>query len=287
MRSPSSRPMLATLAWMAFTAALVSQDARVEFEVVSIKRSTSDGRGGGRSFPDGSQRMTNIPIRNFILAASPVPTREVVGLPDWAMTERYDVALKPPPGSTPAQRRQMMQAMFADRMKLVAHVEQHERDVFSLVLARSDGRLGPDLKPSPNDCSPPLPGTPLPAPSTSRPTEKEILSRCGMMMGVGTIVSGGMKLDNLVVSISGLAGGDVLNETGLDGFYSMTLKFSPRRGPAAPLDPGAAPTATAAANDDLPDIFTALQEQLGLKLVRGKKMMPVFVVDHIERPSEN
>jgi uncharacterized protein (TIGR03435 family) len=114
--------------------------------------------------PDGTQRMTNMPIRNFILAAAPVPTREVIGLPDWATTERYDVELKPPPGSTSAQRREMMRAMFADRMKLVAHIEQQERDVYSLVLARADGKLGPELKRSSLDCGPPPPGTPLPQP---------------------------------------------------------------------------------------------------------------------------
>jgi uncharacterized protein (TIGR03435 family) len=106
-----------------------------------------------------------------------------------------------------------------------------------------------------------------------------------MRMGGGTILSGGMKLDALALSISGLAGGDIFNETGLDGFYSLTLKFSPRRGPQA-LDPNAPPNA-ATPNDDAPDIFTALEEQLGLKLVRGKKQLPVFVVDHIERPTEN
>jgi len=87
-------------------------------------------------------------------------------------------------------------------------------------------------------------------------------------------------MDGLATSLYGLAGGNVENHTGLEGFYSVSLKFSVRRGAAAPLDP----TAVA---DDTPDIFTALQEQLGLKLVRGKKMMPVFVIDHIERPSEN
>ena len=254
------RPAVVPLTLVVASAALLVAQDNPTFDVVSIKRSTSDGRGGGgRTLPDGSQRMTNMPIRNFILAASPVPVREVVGLPDWALTERYDVELKPPRGSSAAQRRQMMQAMFAERMQLVAHVEQRERDVFSLVVARTDGKLGPELKPSPNDCSPPARGTPPATRPTSLPTDKEILSRCG----------------------------EVLNETGLDGFYSITLKFSPGHGPATALDPGATPTATLTTNDDVPDIFTALEEQLGLKLVHGKKMLPVFVVDHIERPTEN
>src|SRR5712671_548200 len=124
------------------------QSKPLEFDVVSIKRNSSAvAGGGGRTLPDGTEQMTNFAIRQFILSASPVPTQEVVGLPDWATTERYDVILKPPAGSTSQQRRQMTQAMFADRMKLVAHVEERERDVYMMTIARSDGRLGPELKP--------------------------------------------------------------------------------------------------------------------------------------------
>ena len=270
--------LIAALSSSSRTHVSAQSPAPAEFDVVSIKRNASPtAGGGGRSLPDGTQVMTNMAVRNFILAASPVPTREVTGLPDWATTERYDVTLKPPPGSTSDQRKQMMQAMFADRMKLVAHIEQHERDVYSLMLARNDGKLGPELKPSTLDCGPRPPGTPPPAfvPPTG---PKDMLTQCGMMMRPGSIVSGGMKLDGLAISLYGLVGGDVDNHTGLDGFYAVNLTFSVSRGRGVPID---------AVNDDAADIFTALQEQLGLKLQREKKMMPVFVVDHIERPSEN
>jgi uncharacterized protein (TIGR03435 family) len=75
--------------------------AKVEFEVVSIKRNTSGNPGNSaRTLPDGTQVMTNSPIRAFIMSASPVDAEEVIGLPDWALTERYDVAFKPPAGYT-------------------------------------------------------------------------------------------------------------------------------------------------------------------------------------------
>ncbi len=275
----ASLPLIVAGTFLAYRVSAQSP-VRSEFEIVSIKRSMSNTPGGGgRTLPDGSQRMVDMPLRNFIATASPVATREVIGLPDWATTERYDVEVKPPAGSSREQIREMWRTMWADRMKLIAHVEQRERDVYSLVLARADGKLGPDLKPSTLDCSPPAPDTPPPAPPTTRPTEKEVMSRCGMMRSVGAILSGGMKMDGLATSLYGLAGGDVENHTGLDGFYALSLKFSARRGAAPPLDLAGA--------DDTPDIFTALQEQLGLKLERAKKMMPVFVIDHIERPSEN
>jgi uncharacterized protein (TIGR03435 family) len=259
-----------------------------EFEVVSIKPNTSPpGSGGGmRTLPDGSQRMVNATIRAVILSASPVPTREVLGLPDWANTERYDIVVKPPAGATPEQRREMWRTMFANRMKLVAHVESRERDAYSMVVARSDGKLGPELRKSTLDCGPPPAGSPPappPPPPSGPPSPKEFLNRCGMMMGMTTLVSGGMPMAALAGSLYGLVGGEVENHTELEGYYAFTLTFARQRPPAAPPEVNG----TVNASDDLPDIFTAVQEQLGLKLIRGKKTTPVFVVDHIERPTEN
>jgi uncharacterized protein (TIGR03435 family) len=249
-----------------------------QFDVVSIKRNTTGETGGGmRSLPDGTTIMTNQPIRSLILGASPVPVREVEGLPDWVNSERYDVTLKPPAGYSRDQRPEMMRQMFVERMMLKAHVEERERDVFALVVARGDGRLGPQLKPSALDCSPRPPGSPPPAPPTFN--EADAQGRCGGLYGQGVIVSGGLLLDSFVVSISGTAGRHVINRTGLAGYYSLTLRYTlPRR-------PGAAPDAPA--DDNLPDFFTALQEQLGLKLQSEKMRLPIFVVDHIERPTEN
>ena len=274
---------------MAATASAQSP-ATQNFDVVSIKKSESTTQGGGmRSRPDGGMTMTNQPIRSILLSASPVQTREVIGLPDWANTERYDVTVKPPEGATREQVREMWRAMFADRLKLTAHVEQRERDVYSMVLAHADGRLGPELKKSTLDCGPRPAGSPPPSPPpppSGPPSPKDFVNRCGMMMGAGVIVSGGMPMNNLAASLYGMVGGEVENQTGLEGFYAFTLTFSRQRTGAAPLE-ATANAAAAGASEDLPDVFTALQEQLGLKLVRGKKMMPVFVVDHIERPTEN
>jgi len=103
---------------------------RTEFEIVSIKRNMSEPVAvDRRTLPDGSVWIVNMPVRAFIVAASPAPTSEVFGLPDWAFTERYDVIVKPPAGSTADQLDQMWRTMFAGRMKLVAHVERRERDV--------------------------------------------------------------------------------------------------------------------------------------------------------------
>jgi uncharacterized protein (TIGR03435 family) len=257
-----------------------AQTPRHEFDVISIKRGAPDAGGSSmRTLPDGTSIMVNVAIRQFITAAAPVSVREVIGLPDWAQTERYDVTAKPPAGSTSEQQRQMWRSAFEDRMKLVAHVEEREQDVFALVVARSDGRLGPQLRPSTLDCSPKPPGTPPAPPPPPATSDSDYLNRCGGRFGNGMIVSGGITMDSLVLSFAGLAGRQVFNRTGFSGNYALTLKFS-RPAPRGTSQDAPSP-------DDAPDFFTALQEQLGLKLQPEKALVPVFVIDRIERPTDN
>jgi uncharacterized protein (TIGR03435 family) len=87
-----------------------------------------------------------------------------------------------------------------------------------------------------------------------------------------SMASGGMSMDELALRLEGAIDADVENRTGLQGWYALTLTYAPLVG---------------GTQGDVPDVFTAVQEQLGLKLEREKKMMPVFVIEHIERPSEN
>src|ERR1044072_4363652 len=100
-----------------------------QFEGVSIKPNKSEpGAGGGIStLPDRTFMMTNHPIESIIRAASPVPVREVSGLPNWAKADSYDIIAKPPAGSTAKQRAEMMRNLFIERMKLAGHVEERER----------------------------------------------------------------------------------------------------------------------------------------------------------------
>ncbi len=258
---------------LASTAVPTQSPGGAQFDVVSIKPSAAGGNGGGmRTLPDGSFVMTNQPIRSIIQAASPVPVRDVVGFPDWVNTDRYDITAKAPAGFSREQQGEMMRNMFVERMKLVGHVEQQERNTFALVVARSDGRLGPQLTPSTLDCSPRAPSGPPAMP----PAPGDARGRCGMFMGRGTIESGGVTMDTLVRSLSGFAGGLVNNRTGLEGWYAVSLRFAP---PRLAVDPSG--------TDDAPQFVTALQEQLGLKLQPEKTQVAVFVVDHIERPTPN
>jgi uncharacterized protein (TIGR03435 family) len=279
------RPSVFVASWMNLVVAMVcggiplraQPQSPIEFEVVSIRRHVEPSDSGGmRTPPDGTFTMTNSPMVSIIgtVSTERILLRNVVGAPEWLFAERYDLIAKPPQGATRDQYPQMWRAMFAERMKLAWHLEEREQTTFALVLARRDGRLGPQLRPSTLECGPPPASTPPAAPPTRTDPER----RCGLSMSGTSIVSGGIALDTLVQSLSGLAGGPVTNRTGLQGFYAMSLTFSPQ---ASRPEPGQLTV------DAAPDFFTALQEQLGLRLEPEKGTVPVLVIDHIERPSPN
>jgi uncharacterized protein (TIGR03435 family) len=244
-----------------------AQSGPLEFDVASIKRNMSGPAGmhGTQTLLGGTgQVLTNAPLANVFSLGRPdgVIPANIVNIPGWTKTEYYDITVKSPTGSTPPQIREMWHTLLAQRMKLAAHVEQREATVFNLVLV--NGRLGPDLKQSALDCS-------VPGQSVSNPA-----TRCGFGLTPTSIVSGGATMDVLArVQLSPRVGAPVTDRTGLDGYYAFALNF------AAPQLAGAAPP------DDLPDLFTALREQLGLKLQPEKTAVPYWVIDHVEHPTEN
>jgi uncharacterized protein (TIGR03435 family) len=266
------RATVLVLALASIPSALHSQTALVgaQFEVVSIKPHPYDPASGGgiRTSPDGTFRATSVPILSILASAAPEPVVEVTGYPAWARSEAYDITAKPAPDSHPTleQCQEMMRNLLIDRLKVAGHVEEVERTTFALVLARSDGRLGPQLKKSSADCAPQ-------APDAAQLPQGNVV-RCGTQMRPGLIEATGTSLDRLVLSMRGFAGGQVTNRTGLEGLYDVSLRFAPPRlAPGAPSD------------NDAPEFVTALQEQLGLKLLREKTKVKVFVIDHIERPT--
>jgi len=259
----------------------------LEFDAVSVKRNTSGAPGNSiRTLPDGTFIATNVDISLVIRLAIPapvsVPSLQVLGLPGWAQGDRYDITAKPPEGftkPTAEQRSEMWRSVFVDRFKLQAHVEDRPRKTYALVLAHSNRKLGPQLTPSTLDCSVPPPDF-LPTPP---PPPGECATRCGVVSGLTSVRSGGTTMDELVAgAFTWAVGARVYNRTGLEGRYALRLDFQvdQTRFPVPKDHP-------LQSSNDLPDIFTALQEQLGLKLVPQKTKEPVFVVDHIERPSEN
>jgi uncharacterized protein (TIGR03435 family) len=255
--------------------------APLEFDVASIKRNTSGDLGNSmRTMPDGTQVMVNSPIRSFVGAAYPSQSGRYEGLPDWADAERYDVTVKPPAGATREQIRAMWKALFTERMKLVAHDETSMEPIYNLVLARSDGQLGPKLKPSPRDClADAAAARERKEPPKPLVTDADFLNGCGMRFGPGHLIGGGLTMQGFTLNLRSLSGRFVRDRTGLAGFYSIDFTFAvPNQGSAA---------AATADPSDAPSVFTALQEQLGLKLEPDSMPLQYVVIDHIERPTEN
>ena len=244
------------------------------FDVVSIKRNREMNDGVNRTLPDGTLMITDQPLWSILIYASPVPVlpRNVEGAPNWVTTDHYDIIAKPAPDSHPTreQRIEMMRNLLIERFKVAGHVAEEEQTTFALVVARSDRQLGPQLKKSEVECTPPA-SVAAPPPGLSTPP------RCVVRMGPGSIEVTGMPFERLVNSFNSIAGGQVFDRTGLEGGYDFTLHFAP---------PGLNANASTTP-DDAPQFVTALQEQLGLKLVPEKTTVKIFVIDHIERPTPN
>ena len=184
------------------------------FEVASIKPNTS---GDGRAllgFPGGRFTATNVPVRALIASAygdpQALPNFRIIGGPGWIDSERFDILAKPEGGfqrdldapsggPAPAQIFLMLRSLLIERFKLVTHIEKRELPVYDLVLARSDGKLGPQLKKSDVDCAAYFAsrrGGPLPPPV---PGERLV---CGMFGSPGRISGGSVNMEQLTTLLS-------------------------------------------------------------------------------------
>jgi uncharacterized protein (TIGR03435 family) len=273
------------------------------FDVVSIRRNTTRSLPGPSiERPDGSFRMTGTPVLALLNRAYPSIINKV-GLPAWAATDRYDVSTTSLLSrATADDRAAMVRAMLADRFKMAAHVERREQPVYDLVLARRDGRLGSGIQPTTTDCerilaeraaaeaggaprATQLPGFgdfKQPPPScTTRIIGGLLRDQRGDRQGLlGDLLEGDVTMDLLADALRLGAGRVVINKTGLPGSYRVRMNFDMSAG-RRPLD--TAPPAPDAA----PSVFTAVQEQLGLKLESSVATRDTLIIDHIEPPTED
>lgn len=152
-------------------------------------------------------------------------------MPDWMNQDRYDFVATLPPDTPRAQLPSMWKAMWTDRMKLVFHIESRERPAFSLLLARSDGKLEPNMRPATIDCG---------APRAEAPAGE----RCGLSLGPGIMESGSATIADLTLPLRGLSGRPViLDNTGLAGRFAVRLNYSERPDqPGAPRQMSARPS---------------------------------------------
>jgi uncharacterized protein (TIGR03435 family) len=278
--------MVMAVTGAANNAALPAQqrDVRATFDVTSVKVNRS-GEAGFRGGTKGSTySAVNIPLRYVIAAAHAIPVARVLGGPSWIGEagvdlrftggERFDITGTLPAGAVASQVPAMLRAMLADRFKLQAHTEMREAPMYALVLARSDGRLGPQLRSAPIDCdATQAAGQPVPA---ARPGERGL---CASEIG-GEIIGRGQTAAALAGMLSLFAGRPVVDRTGLPGGYDFDLRFPELNTPVGGRsgDPGA---------DSGGGVFVAVQEQLGLKLDAIRGPLAFVVIDSVDRPTEN
>ena len=269
MRSPVAA-LLAVLA-----AAAVPSAQR--FDVVSVKANRSGETRTGYQTPPGRLQATNVPLRFLIRNAYRIPEPRIVGGPDWIGTDRFDVvATTSMEGLTADSRRQMLRALLAERFRLTAHTETRELPIYSLLLVRSNGTLGPNLKASSTVC----------APGASRMAGARV--ECGLLVSQSpasaSLRGGGIPFGDFVRMLGDYLDRPVVDGTGLTGAFDLELQFTADRG-AVPGSAAPGGLTAARSPDEIPSIFTAVQEQLGLRLEATKGPAEVLVIDRVERPT--
>jgi bla regulator protein blaR1 len=257
-----------------------------KFEVASIKAAKADdGRSLFEMTPDGIS-LTGVPVQMLLRTSFRMEADRIIGAPGWVTSNRYDIEAKVAPEDAPKleklkaqDRGAMLISLLVERFNLKYHRETRELPMYALVVAKG----GPKLTSSSKDAAP----EPPPAGFGGTPP-KGIDARGRMMMSPGRIESQDTNLDMLAHALSPQLGRSVLDKTGLTGRYDYTLQWMPDNAPPPP--PGGAGSAMHAEpvsdNAQVP-LFTAIQEQLGLKLESEKGSVDVIVIDHIDPPSPN
>jgi uncharacterized protein (TIGR03435 family) len=263
---------------------------KITFEVASIKQNKSSDRGlGARILPGGRIDVTNMPLQLLIRMAfgsEAIQTPgQIVGGPSWLNSDRFDIVAKAEgdPGvdaqGRPTRLIAMLKALLEERFKVKVHTEMRETQTYGLVLSNKDGKLGPALHESKADCY----GPANPPPQGQTPDPARL---CGIRGGNGNVTAQGMTLAQMAQNFANypVVGRPVKDRTGLSGRYDWHIEFTPAflDGP----NPDSPPIANPAA-DSGPNLFTAIQEQLGVKLQSEKAQVEYLVIDQAERPSED
>ncbi len=268
-----------------FSACTLAQNAaRPQFEVASIKPSAADFHGMGiRALPGGRVNISNLTLKRLITFAWRVQSFQVSGGPPWIDSLHYDVSAKAEKSFGQDEMPLMLQSLLEDRFQLKLRHETKELPVFALVMAKKDGKPGPGLVPSKEgNCTAFDPTKPPPAP---QPGKLPPMGCGGIMRSPKGLTATSIPLARFVQVLSDIVERTVVDHTGLTGNFDISLEWTPDDAQAMRLPPGATPPPPSDASG--PSIFTALQEQLGLKVESQKGPVDILIVDHAEKPSEN
>jgi uncharacterized protein (TIGR03435 family) len=239
------------------------------FEVASVKESAPGNDNGRMMFQADGCTIRNMPLKPIISSVFGVRQDLISGLPGWAETQRFDIEAKEdedtaarlaklPNEERFAQQKLMMQALLEDRFKLKAAKAEKILPDYEMVIAKGGFKLK-DADPN-NDYA------------NGMKIQGNIGGKGMLMTGRGQVTGQAVDLKRLAENLSYQVGRTVVDKTGLTGKYDFTLKWNANEN---------------VTNSDLPDFFTAIEEQLGLKLLPGKGPTETLVVDAVERPSGN
>jgi uncharacterized protein (TIGR03435 family) len=265
---PYAKKIVAVITAFTFLSVAYAQSSRPAFEVASVKPNNS-ASSGSRSSSDGTNgyfKATNATLRSLILSSYRLFDFQVIGGPDWITTARFDIEAKADRAALPLREPDaislMVQSLLEERFQLKTHTETRQLPVFTLVVAKNGTKLMPTVEGRPG------PGG-LSAGSSKSSTT-----------AAGTEMSGsGMTISRLTNLLSGPAGRPINDKTNLSGTYDLVLKFAPVQTVTGGGDAGA--------ESAWRSLFTALEEQLGLKLESAKGPVEVLVIDSVSKPSEN
>jgi uncharacterized protein (TIGR03435 family) len=251
------------------------------FDAASIKQNRSGefvGRFGYE--PNGQLLVVNNAVRNLIRSAYGLQNYQILGGPDWMNSDRYDISARAAGNPAQERLRLMLRRLLSERFKLVARMETREIPIYALVGAGPDRSFGPGLRRAAIDCQA-ITATAarrgvapeLPQPQGNRPA-------CGTRSMPGLMMGAGVSMSDLARNLAGPADRLVVDKTGLTGSWDFDLTYALDQPlpniPGLPLPP-----------PDAVPLFTALQEQLGLKLEPQRAPVDVLVVVSIERPTDN
>ena len=274
--------------------------ANPEFDVASIKSNKSGTNqrqvDWGRN---GRFTAINVPLGDLVRIAyaepgpdgilGPLPPNRLSAAPTWTggarvlQSEKFDIVATTDAGASRDQVFLMLRALLTTRFKLVAHRETKDLPIYALVMARQDASLGPRLRPSNVDCS----KVPSDSPAASPSAKGFVAEPCKGLRNVpGKATGRAVTMPTLARLISGWVADHrpVEDRTGLTGNFDLDLDWTPDQ--QVPAPPAGAP-ALPPADSNGAGLFTALREQLGLRLESTKNSIDIVIVDYAEYPTDN
>jgi uncharacterized protein (TIGR03435 family) len=241
----------------------MAADADPSFEVATVKPAKPEEQG--RAFLVRGRKFStiNTPLTALITFAYGLQEKQIVGGPDWMTTDKWDIEAQPDAPGTPndKQLKSMLQKLLADRFQLKFHQDKKEMSAYVLEVTKTGSKM------TKNDSNPDgLPGL--------------------FFQGLGVLgVRNATMADFSQLMQSAVLDRPVVDHTALAGRYDFKLKWTPDESQFGGMGIKVPPPSDAA--DAPPTLFTALQEQLGLKMDVEKTPVPVYVLDHVEKPSAN